>query len=96
MRKIDEERDKVWSRIVSHPNADRYVIAKCKLNIWDDTGLKEAPDRLQDRFNFANELIAKAEAEGLDINNTEILQRLGKEVNIKMDGVGHKIWSIFK
>ncbi len=96
MRKIDEERNKVWSRIVSHPNADKYVIGKFGLDIWDDNGFKEAPDRLSDRFNLANELIAKAELEGLDTNKAEILLRLGEEVNLKMDGIGKKLFNWLK
>lgn len=99
MSKIDEERAKVWSGIVSHPNADKFIIGNFGLNMDVDYyggGLKEAPDRLKDRLDLADELIAKAESEGLDTNNVEVLQQLGKEVRSKMDGVGHKIWSMFK
>jgi hypothetical protein len=96
---IDEQKKDVWIHILASINYNKYKVGNFGLNMDVDYyagGLKEAPDRLKERFDLAEKLIAKAELDGLDTKNTEVLQRLGEEVRSKMDGMHHKIWSVFK
>jgi hypothetical protein len=98
-KSIDDQKKDVWIRIIASTNYDKYRVGNFGLNMDVDYyggGLKEAPDRLQERFDLAQKIIEKAESDGLDTNNVEVLQNLGKEVRSKMDGIHHKIWSIFK
>jgi hypothetical protein len=82
----NEELKNVQADVVSRDNgiASRYKIGSFGLDFWDNDYVPESPQRILERVNLADKLIAEAETEGANINDPEILRSLAEKIHLLM------------